>query len=125
MLPLAAIDAIPISPTMSPRPKPSKKHHFVPQAQLRHFAADPDRSSIWVSDKRTGRAWISSILNAGSENDFNTVELNAQSGVSRISSAMWTPTPLTSSPEGLSDGLGERSAPKSRKEPGRLSREVA
>lgn len=56
-------------------PKASKKHHFVPQAQLRHFAQDADRRSIWVFDKRTDRAWVSSILNAGSENDFNTVEL--------------------------------------------------
>jgi hypothetical protein len=57
--------------------KPSKKHHFVPQAQLRHFAQDVDQRSIWVFDKRTDRAWVSSLLNAGSENDFNTVELDA------------------------------------------------
>jgi hypothetical protein len=58
---------------MSRQPKPSKKHHFVPQAQLRHFAADSECRSIWVFDKRSDRAWTSSILNAGSENDFNTV----------------------------------------------------
>ncbi len=58
--------------------KPSKKHHFVPQAQLRHFAHDPDRRSIWVFDKRSDRAWISSILNAGSENDFSAVGLDAR-----------------------------------------------
>lgn len=57
--------------------KSAKKHHFVPQAQLRHFAQDPERRSIWVFDKITGRSWISSILNAGSENDFNTVALDA------------------------------------------------
>ena len=57
--------------------KPSKKHHFVAQAQLRHFASDADRKSIWVYDKARDRSWISSILNAGSENDFNTVELSS------------------------------------------------
>jgi len=61
-----------------PKPsKPAKKHHFVPQAQLHHFAQDADRRSIWVFDKRADRAWVSSILNAGSENDFNTVEVEA------------------------------------------------
>jgi hypothetical protein len=47
----------------------------VPQAQLRHFASDADRRSIWVYDKFLDRSWISSMLNAGSANDFNTVEL--------------------------------------------------
>lgn len=61
-----------------PKPaRPSKKHHYVPQAQLRHFASDPERKSIWVYDKGLDRSWVSSILNAGSENDFNTVELNS------------------------------------------------
>ncbi|GAB4072252.1 DUF4238 domain-containing protein [Ancylobacter sonchi] len=53
--------------------RPSKKHHFVPQAQLRHFAADPERRTIYVFAKRTDRSFLTSILNAGSENDFNTV----------------------------------------------------
>lgn len=47
----------------------------MPQAQLRHFASDPDRRSMWVYDKRLDKAYVSSILNAGSENDFNTVDL--------------------------------------------------
>lgn len=54
--------------------RPSRKHHFVPQAQLRHFAADADRRFLFVFDKRTGRSFRTSILNAGSENGFNTVE---------------------------------------------------
>lgn len=53
--------------------RPPKKHHFVTQAQLRHFAADGERRSIWVFDKRSGQSFRTSILNAGSENDFNTV----------------------------------------------------
>ncbi|MGX1100655.1 DUF4238 domain-containing protein [Amorphus sp. MBR-141] len=55
--------------------RPSKKHHFVPQAQLRHFAADPERRSIYVFAKRSDRSFLTSIANAGSENDFNTVNL--------------------------------------------------
>jgi hypothetical protein len=62
---------------MSKTAKPSKKHHFVAQAQLRHFASDADRKSIWVYDKGRNRSWVSSMLNAGSENDFNTVELKS------------------------------------------------
>jgi hypothetical protein len=55
--------------------RPSRKHHFVPQAQLRNFAADPDRRSIYVFAKRSDRSFLTSIANAGSENDFNTVSL--------------------------------------------------
>lgn len=53
--------------------RPSKKHHFVPQAQLRHFAADADQRFIYVFAKQTDCSFRTSILNAGSENDFNTV----------------------------------------------------
>lgn len=52
----------------------SKKHHFVPQAQLRFFAVDSGRRFLFAFDKRTGRSFKTSILNAASENDFNTVE---------------------------------------------------
>lgn len=62
---------------MSKPSKPSKKHHFVAQAQLRHFTMDAERRSIWVYDKGLDKSWASSLLNAGSENDFNTVELTA------------------------------------------------
>jgi hypothetical protein len=55
--------------------RPSQKHHFVPQAQLRHFAADPERRFLFVFDKRTDRSYRTSILNAGSQNDFNSVTL--------------------------------------------------
>jgi hypothetical protein len=51
----------------------SKKHHYVPQAQLRHFARDSGRSSLFVFDKETSKSFLSSILNAGSENHFNTI----------------------------------------------------
>ncbi|HAB16126.1 MAG TPA: hypothetical protein DCE44_06725, partial [Verrucomicrobiales bacterium] len=57
--------------------RPSKKHHFVPQAQLRNFSADAERRFLYVLDKQTDRSFRTSILNAGSENDFNTISLGA------------------------------------------------
>lgn len=57
--------------------KPSKNHHFVAQAQLRHFASDAERRSIRVYDKVLDKSWVSSLLKAGSEKDFNVVELDA------------------------------------------------
>ncbi|NTH12019.1 DUF4238 domain-containing protein [Agrobacterium rhizogenes] len=55
--------------------RPSKKHHFVPQAQLRYFAADADQTFLFVFSKGADRSFRTSILNAGSENDFNTVSI--------------------------------------------------
>lgn len=54
---------------------PSKKHHFVTQAQLRHFKIADGKYSVFVFDKQTGRSFQSPIKNAGSENHFNTVTL--------------------------------------------------
>lgn len=51
----------------------SKKHHYVPQAQLRHFSKDKKRQYLYVFDKRTDKTFGSSIKNIGSENHFNTV----------------------------------------------------
>ncbi|MER9426019.1 DUF4238 domain-containing protein [Mesorhizobium sp. M0317] len=59
--------------SMSKPSKPSRKHHYVTQAQLRHFARDKGRTQICVFDKTTGQSFTSSILNAGSENGFNTI----------------------------------------------------
>lgn len=53
--------------------KPPKKHHYVTQAQLRHFAYDKRRTRIHVFDKSNGKSFPSSIQDAGSENDFNTI----------------------------------------------------
>ncbi|MEO8455561.1 MAG: DUF4238 domain-containing protein [Sphingomicrobium sp.] len=58
---------------MSKPTKPPKKHHYVTQAQLRHFAHDKRRSQLHVFDKTNGATFGSSILNVGSENDFNTI----------------------------------------------------
>lgn len=57
--------------------RPSKKHHFVPQAQLRYFSTGFDQKSIYVYDKQADRSFSSAIRDAGSENDFNTVSFEA------------------------------------------------
>ncbi|WP_334147174.1 DUF4238 domain-containing protein [Hyphomicrobium sp.] len=49
----------------------------MPQAQLRNFSADAERRFLYVLDKQTDRSFRTSILNAGSENDFNAVSLGA------------------------------------------------
>lgn len=54
----------------------SKKHHFVPQSLLRQFSEDGEL--IYVFDKPAGRAFKSHILNAGSENHFNTIEVDGR-----------------------------------------------
>ncbi len=49
----------------------SKKHHYVPQSLLRKFGYDD--SKIYVYDKTRRVSFGSAILDAGSENHFNTV----------------------------------------------------
>lgn len=51
----------------------SKKHHYVTKAQLRHFAHDAARSKLFVFDKSNSRSYPSTVKNAGSENQFNTI----------------------------------------------------
>jgi Protein of unknown function (DUF4238) len=58
---------------MAKQVKESMKHHFVPQARLKQFSIGAKNKQVWVFDKQTDRAFESSILNAGSENHFNTV----------------------------------------------------
>ncbi|WP_420607425.1 DUF4238 domain-containing protein [Novosphingopyxis sp.] len=62
------------------------------QAQLRHFARDNGRTQIHVFDKSTSANFTSSILNAGSENDFNTIievgeRLNFEAMFDKVDSA--------------------------------------
>ena len=56
----------------------SKKHHYVPQSILRRFSSDQARTWIHVFDKTQMKSFLSSILNAGCENHFNTVEVEGQ-----------------------------------------------
>ncbi|MCC9073555.1 DUF4238 domain-containing protein [Flavobacterium sp. F-65] len=51
----------------------SKKHHYLPQFVLRRFSIDTKGKQIYVFDKQTEKCYTSSILNSGSENDYNTV----------------------------------------------------
>jgi hypothetical protein len=34
-----------------------KKHHYVPQAQLRHFTHDEERKKLFVYDKSKGKGY--------------------------------------------------------------------
>ena len=56
----------------------SKKHHYVPQSVLRHFSFDQAQKWIYVFDKAQMKSFQSSILNAGSENYFNAVQVEGQ-----------------------------------------------
>jgi hypothetical protein len=51
----------------------SRKHHYVPQAQLRHFTHDEQRKRLFVYDKSKGKGYPSLVKNAGTEHDFNTI----------------------------------------------------
>jgi len=52
------------------------KHHYVPQSVLRRFSSDGNR--LFVFDKHTDRSFPSSVRDAGSENNFHTVEVNGE-----------------------------------------------
>ncbi|EIJ0985529.1 DUF4238 domain-containing protein [Vibrio vulnificus] len=54
----------------------SKKHHYVPQSLLKNFKYDDNK--VFVCDKNSGRIFSSSIIDAGSENYFNTVDRNGE-----------------------------------------------
>jgi hypothetical protein len=54
----------------------SKKHHYVPQSLLSNFKYD--KNKIFVFDKKRGISFPSSIIDAGSENHFNTVVRNGE-----------------------------------------------
>lgn len=54
----------------------SKKHHYVPQSLLKNF--EYESSQIFVFDKKEKVIFPSSIINAGSENYFNTVIQNGE-----------------------------------------------
>lgn len=54
--------------------KPSKKHHFVPRSLLRRFSVDGAGDQIWVLDKSSGKSFSTSLMNAGSQNDFNKLQ---------------------------------------------------
>jgi hypothetical protein len=55
--------------------KISVKHHYVARCLIANFNVKGRPNHIYVFDKHRGNAFISSLKDAGSENDFNTVEL--------------------------------------------------
>lgn len=52
----------------------SKKHHIIPQSVLQNFSYKNNRKQIYVYDKKTSNSFLSSIVDAGSENYFNTIK---------------------------------------------------
>jgi len=56
----------------------SKKHHYVPQSILKRFSTDGAQKQLYVFDKARKASFPSSIRDAGSENHFNTLEIEGQ-----------------------------------------------
>jgi hypothetical protein len=54
------------------------KHHYVARCLLANFNVKGKPNQVYVFDKHSDRAYISSLKDAGSENDFNTVELSGR-----------------------------------------------
>jgi hypothetical protein len=54
----------------------SKKHHYVPQVMLRQFGFG--KNQIMVFDKYRSKHFPSSIIDAGAENHFNTIQVNGE-----------------------------------------------
>jgi len=52
--------------------RPAKKHHYVPRSLLKYFRPPSGEDYLFVFDKLKGRAFRTSLMNAGSENDFNS-----------------------------------------------------
>lgn len=50
----------------------SKKHHYNPRFVLSNFSIDGRGKQIWLFDKLLGESFPSSLMDAGSENWFNT-----------------------------------------------------
>lgn len=54
----------------------SKKHHYVPQSMLKRFGVG--KGQIIVLDKERNVSFSSSIVDAGSENHFNTINIDGK-----------------------------------------------
>lgn len=52
------------------------KHHYVARCLIANFNTKGRPNQVYVFDKHRGNTFISSLKDAGSENGFNTVELN-------------------------------------------------
>jgi hypothetical protein len=56
---------------MIPTQPESWKHHFVPRSLLRYFCPEVGGEYLQVFNKQTGRSFLTSLMNAGSEKGFN------------------------------------------------------
>jgi len=56
---------------LAPIPNESHVHHYVPQAMLRRFAADPRQTSVFVFDKTSSRSWRGGIRSTGAQKGYN------------------------------------------------------
>src|SRR5262245_44274312 len=54
----------------------AKKHHYVPQALLRHFGIDGAGQRIWVLDKSMAKTFPAPITDVACETHFNTLQLD-------------------------------------------------
>jgi hypothetical protein len=53
-----------------------KKHHYVPQSILKKFSINDEEKQIFIYDKQETKSYLSSIKNAGSENEFYSIPIN-------------------------------------------------
>ncbi|MER0202835.1 MAG: DUF4238 domain-containing protein [Nitrosomonas sp.] len=56
----------------------SKKHHYVPQSLLKFFSVNCAGKQIYVFDKHQNKAYKSSLIDAGSQNHFNKLEIKSE-----------------------------------------------
>lgn len=64
-------------PKAKKRDNTPKIHHYVPQAQLRHFSGSSDKKFVYAFDKQNDHSFRDSISHhAGAEEHFNTIFVN-------------------------------------------------
>ena len=54
------------------------KHHFVPRSLLRYFTASGDEEFLFTFDKRSRKTFRASLMNTGSQNGYNSLEVEEQ-----------------------------------------------
>lgn len=60
---------------MADAQREARKHHFVPRSLLRYFRPPAEEGEyLFVYNKQSGRTFQTSLMNAGSENGFNSYQ---------------------------------------------------
>jgi hypothetical protein len=54
------------------------KHHFVPRSLLRYFTASGDEEFLFTFDKRSRKRFRASLMNTGSQNGYNSLEVEEE-----------------------------------------------